>query len=148
MTGNDAPRILEQSPGHLHALKLRSPEASLGKGAAQVICSHGFKLSQRPGVSQPLSVRQADPCTLSAALPAEIILGPRPPHSKSERVLGVCCSGFRGPRSGREPLGQLSLPWTQGGGSMELTALCHFIFYQRRGTCYLLGYLLPILLPL
>lgn len=139
MTGSNAP----QNPGvqPWPPPCTQTEKTSLGKEAAQVIGSHGLKLSQRPGTFQPPDGRLTPALCPQLSLQRSFLAqGPLiPKGQRSERVLYE--------QWGAPGSATLSLPWTQGEGSMELTALCHLLCYQRRGPCCLLGHLLLILLP-
>lgn len=146
MTGNSAP----QNPG----VKPWPPpctqteKTSLGKRAAQVTGSQGLKLSQRPGTFQPpygrLTPALCPQLSLQRSFLAQGLLIPK--GQRSERGLGVCCSSFRGPTSNGEPLGQQLCLSPRHKVKHGTHSLCHLLFYQRRGPCCLLGYLL-LLLP-
>lgn len=106
MTGSSAP----QNPGvqPWPPPCTQTEKTSLGKGAAQVIGSHGLKLSQRPGTFQPPDGRLTPALCPQLSLQRSFLAqGPLiPKGQRSERVLGVCYSSFRGPMSNGEPLGQ------------------------------------------
>lgn len=148
MTGNSAP----QNPG----VKPWPPpctqteKTSLGKEAAQVIGSHGRKLSQRPGTFQPPYGRLTPALCPQLSLQRSFLAqGPLiPKGQKSERGLGVCYSSFRGPTSNGEPLGQ-QLCLSPGQKMKHGTHSLRIRFSTRGGVhpCCPLGSLLLILLP-